>query len=219
MLMKKSSKSGIKFEAETADKMVSCAGCHKVFKDGDETTVWEGKKYHKACVTCAKCEEPIEKGGTTVNGERLCDTCFNSQFCDKCGKVLKGMVTIIDGKRYHPKCFTCEKCNKPLEGNYGKVDGKNVCGECLKKEKDSAGVCAQCQLPLKGAFVKVGPDLKFHRECLKCAYCKEPLRSFHKDEEVDPPVWICQTCYDDPDSAKKAKERQEREAAEKAAAA
>ena len=110
----------------------------------------------------------------------------NNIICSKCKLPIEGRYIRVDGKIFHPDCFTCQKCGLPIKGEYSKHKSKYYHPDCYKKVKGL--ICDHCGL-LLGDNWQEYKGKKYHPECYKknyqlvCDICKQPINGkYTKDE-------------------------------------
>lgn len=94
--------------------------------------------------------------------------------CGACGRGISGIYTKALGKSFHPGCLVCAHCRCTLAGT-GKLHthkGAPYCVRCYANH--AAPRCARCVQPIMDTVV-TAMERTWHRECLTCVYCRNPL--------------------------------------------
>lgn len=95
--------------------------------------------------------------------------------CGACGRPIVGEYTVVNGKNYHRGCLKCGTCSTVLGGTSGRLrmhDGLPRCERCYTER--CASRCARCTQPILETVV-TAMERTWHRECLTCVYCRNPL--------------------------------------------
>lgn len=100
--------------------------------------------------------------------------------CAKCGKPINSTAAYVEGKYYHPECFTCFSCGKPIVGDFQK-DGKGhyFHPQCFPQKR--VVICAFCNKPIKEDQFIEYQGHSYHRSCFTrhiaplCNVCGLPL--------------------------------------------
>jgi len=97
--------------------------------------------------------------------------------CVECGRHITGDGYNIGGIQRHVECSKCSKCGKAVnESNATDHDGDLVCTSCAQPKASNPSRCAGCLKDFAPGikFVSVAGH-KYHKNCLKCTYCKKPF--------------------------------------------
>ncbi len=106
--------------------------------------------------------------------------------CKGCGQAINGLYTNVNGKAFHPECFTCHYCGKPIEGDYHKHFLKYFHPPCFRKKKGVT--CDHCGNVLEERWI-VFEKGKYHSECYqrfmrpKCGICGSPIDGEYTTEK------------------------------------
>lgn len=94
--------------------------------------------------------------------------------CAACGRRIEGLYTTAQGKSFHPQCFVCAKCRRPLSGGgtFRTHNGAPHCNGCYAAH--IAPRCARCLQPITETVI-TAMERTWHRECLTCTICRQPL--------------------------------------------
>lgn len=126
-----------------------------------------------------------------------------SSTCYECKKPLEtvdGTITVSTNS-WHEACFSCSNCRKLLAQDKKeetipcrlKPDGKILCLNCFDDyEKETAILCTACNKPMKGTYLEITDEKKYHPECFKCSSCGDGL----SDEifENESGGYLCEKC-------------------------
>jgi hypothetical protein len=141
-----------------------CSGCgHIISGEGAYYTIGS-EKYHDHCYTCEHCKEHASSSPFHTVGKKI--------FHDVCLKAMPSTILNL-------KC-TFEGCGSTLnsEETYAAVKGKD--GHLCSHHHPSK--CYGCKGILSETHSIIG-DKKYHKECVKCYYCKEHVNKFFSLEE------------------------------------
>jgi len=169
--------------------MSTCVNCRKAFEPGDRKIQADSLWYHKECFTCDLCELPLVLGTyAEIEGKRVCQSCRNKEHCQKCSYIIASNSAMeVDGKLWHPECFTCTICAIPLKKFYEK-DNKLFCNNCIPQ---AAGhKCARCSKPLGDVYTKAIGKV-WHEECFLCQSCGKGIGETFVQREGFP---YCDDC-------------------------
>ncbi|MBD3166469.1 hypothetical protein GF324_07715 [bacterium] len=84
--------------------------------------------------------------------------------CAVCGERIVGQGFKVDGKHYHPQCFTCAVCGDPLGGKYVKENGTYYHADCYVDR--FAPRCDHCGEPIVGNYIEIDGSV-YHDTCYK----------------------------------------------------
>ncbi|MBZ0263947.1 hypothetical protein K8I28_04695 [bacterium] len=126
--------------------------------------------------------------------------------CAKCNKYITETSLEVDGKSFHPWCFTCKACGKPIQGNFIPHKKNYYHPSCYTE--NHAPRCAECNRPIDGAYLKHDGKV-YHESCYRdniakvCIVCNQAIvtgSSLHNEwgehihAEHKPWVEHCNSC-------------------------
>jgi len=146
------------------------------------------RRWHEECFHCSQCGKNLSPlKFYEKNGEVYCEEDYNQLFlvkCFKCSGSIHENPISVQGKDYHPLCFTCTKCQDPIcHINFHERKGIPYCEECyhfLFSLKCTA--CGDAIRDSNDMIVALGGT--YHKEHFVCYECAEPLTrtNFIKEE-------------------------------------
>lgn len=158
-----------------------------------------GPFYHKSCVDCELCTNPIKNVADIrqLDGSFFCafDHSIVAPKCEECGDSLNGQIAELnDGEMFHENCLRCFTCQKILR-KVKRVGGHLVCHEHRKNVPDTKCKCFSCS-----KYIEKGKQLSFHglplhSKCFRCFSCSKWLKfaksskAFLFDSQI-----LCNTC-------------------------
>ena len=107
----------------------------------------------------------------------MSDNCFGCH-----GPLVSGKVVTALGQRWHKDCFKCYECRHLITAAvFTESDGYPLCSDCAEKKGGITGTrsCCICHNIITDAESVTHPvsDLPAHAACVKCAGCREVIRS------------------------------------------
>ncbi|KAK3103841.1 hypothetical protein FSP39_022365 [Pinctada imbricata] len=168
-----------------------CPRCQKPVYFAEEVRAM-GKKWHKLCLACAKCNKLLDS--TTCNdhdGEVFCKACYGKSFGPK-GYGFAGGASGLSMDTGVRNQISTENVSHLAQAQAAPlVNGSN--GAPPKKSWGGTDACPRCGKAVYFAEEARALGKKFHKLCLKCANCNKGLDSTtctdHEDEIY------CRTCH------------------------
>jgi mono/diheme cytochrome c family protein len=121
-------------------------------------------------------EAPHESGAQpqTVQGAMSSGPATSQVRCAACHGAIVGQYVRALSQSYHPGCFTCSICRRALapETKFRTSIGNPLCEACYAEHV--APRCARCKAPITDVVV-TALERKWHRGCLWCVRCGQPL--------------------------------------------
>jgi hypothetical protein len=126
-----------------------------------------------AAATNSSGAESDEQPQLVQSGVTAADQRSNLQ-CTQCHQTIVGEYVRALSKCYHPACFTCSICRRPLApaAKFRTSLGNPLCETCYAQH--IAPRCARCKAAITDLVV-TAMERKWHRECLRCVRCGQPL--------------------------------------------
>lgn len=142
-----------------------------------------GKKWHKMCLSCAKCNKMLDSTQVTDHeGEVYCKACHSKMFGPKGYGFAGGASGLsMDGEvnRDNVSYYNQAQAAPLLENGNNKFGGGDQCGSCGRTVYFAEKI--------------MGGNNTYHKQCFKCAVCKKNLDS-HTMTERDNDIF-CKNCY------------------------
>lgn len=113
-----------------------CNMCRKPIKDSRECVTVQQKTYHRSCLNCYKCKNPLSGSGFQLkDGNFYCENHIPKTLCQGCKKIINPtdecLTAMGGGGVYHIKCFTCSACGANLATTlHHQRGGKPYCKMC-----------------------------------------------------------------------------------------
>ena len=154
----------------------------------------------------------MDTGNTYWHHAKIKTTFSCTEKCPTCLKeVLTEGLTAI-GRFYHKDCFKCIKCDGTLEEKFFTSEEQPMCENCFKvkmfldkflidlwylcvaKEKTFPKCTSYGKMVDGDSVVMKGDEEKiFHKECVTCTRCTDPIVGKYFVEEGN---LICQKCLE-----------------------
>ncbi|XP_045175885.2 cysteine and glycine-rich protein 1-like isoform X1 [Mercenaria mercenaria] len=164
----------------------ACPRCKKQVYFAEEVRA-VGKKWHKMCLSCAKCSKMLDSTSCTDHeGEVFCKACHTKMFGPKGYGFAGGAsgLSMDTGKygevtRENVSSFSQAQAAPLLENGTNKFGGGELCAACGKTVYFAEKI--------------MGGNSTYHKQCFKCAACKKGLDS-HTMTQRENDVF-CKSCY------------------------
>ncbi|XP_060608292.1 cysteine and glycine-rich protein 1-like isoform X3 [Ruditapes philippinarum] len=164
----------------------ACPRCCKQVYFAEEVRA-VGKKWHKMCLSCAKCNKMLDSTSCTDHeADVFCKACHTKMFGPKGYGFAGGAsgLSMDTGKygeitRENVSSFSQAQAAPLLENGTGKFGGGELCATCGKTVYFAERV--------------FGGNSTYHKQCFKCAECNKSLDS-HTVTQRDNDVF-CKNCY------------------------
>jgi len=181
-----------------------CTSCGKMV-DGESVVIKgsEEKVFHKECVTCTKCSEPIEGKYFVEDGNMICHGCLEKEYggrnCDICKEDIVGECLVSKGKNYHKTCVKCSICEENLTGKFFTLGEKFL---CEKDYKETRKMCSDCGEQISGPYYTLEDNaivcaMDFKKRlgnCKKCGELVEGRIMKVSDMAYHPDCFCCVVC-------------------------
>ncbi|KAK9710465.1 hypothetical protein K7432_008416 [Basidiobolus ranarum] len=160
-----------------------CQGCNVQFGDASYTS-FNGEFYHKMCIPDLKASRTPKKPDSKINSSQS-----KSYNCRKCSKAIgESWLSLSDGSKYHPSCFTCALCYKEFDdGTFITKDEAPYHLHCIQRPH-----CEACKEHINGPYVTRG-SLTYHCGCFLCGICKKVIGAEMPFGEMNQMV-CCEGC-------------------------
>jgi len=182
-----------------------CSGCGKMVEG--ESVMMEGseeKIFHKECVSCSRCDQPITGKYYVEDQNMVCQACLEKQFggrtCEICTEDIMGDCLSSRGKNYHKACIKCTICEESLTGKFFCLGEKFM---CEKDYKDTRKMCSDCGEEISGPYYTLEDDkvvcaMDFKKRLGNCRKCGEVVEGrimkISDDMVYHPDCFCCVVC-------------------------
>lgn len=128
--------------------------CDKIVEEA-EIIRSKGKTYHKGCLHCTLCKEPLLAASSVIyikDNQLYCKKDYQKLYlpiCTCCGDFVQDNCISANEEWYHSACFKCKICGKGLD-NYGQGFGELRCSEHIETPVKSPIMCGFCEQEITG---------------------------------------------------------------------
>jgi len=191
----------------------TCKVCDHPIENQGELFRCMGNAYHRDCVSCDDCGEPINSQFYIVDGKILCKNSYKklylSEKCFGCGQVAnpRDQLLRVNNKVFHLDCFSCNVCGVQLysldgDGNHSGADEFVIDEEegLLCAKHGAKYDCVACGEPVPNSEAvqtsfEDGKTAVFHSKCFRCAKCKKAIADLGGSYVMYGDSVLCQDDY------------------------
>eukprot|EP01006_Ploeotia_vitrea_P016273 TRINITY_DN46854_c0_g1_i1.p1 TRINITY_DN46854_c0_g1~~TRINITY_DN46854_c0_g1_i1.p1 ORF type:complete len:266 (-),score=8.78 TRINITY_DN46854_c0_g1_i1:103-900(-) len=184
-------------------KCLQCSVCHT-----ENTELYLNFKGNPVCERCAYQLPEYKKWSAQQKAARSPRGAVEIiEKCMACDTNLEGKIITAMGRRYHSKCFVCSACGQSFETDtkFAERDGKPFHLSCathvgpLLEAGGGTGKtlkCTRCGTLIKGGteYTTIPAMGTFHKHCVTCSKCKNPLAGGRVYEDATTGALICLAC-------------------------
>ncbi|GAB1609984.1 cysteine and glycine-rich protein 1-like [Argonauta hians] len=168
-----------------------CPRCDKAVYFAEEVRAL-GKKWHKLCLKCAKCNSLLDSTTCTDHNEELyCRACYAKNFGPK-GYGFAGGASGLSMDTGDPNVITRKNVSHLAEAHAAPILATNGVAH-TKLRLGGSDVCHRCSKAVYMAEKVSGAGKTYHKMCFRCNSCSKSLDSTTLcDNQTD---IYCKACY------------------------